>query len=76
MLKKCPHCKAGKLHPMPEDFPWTSEHLMCYNCFSTYIKEELVMDLWLKIVLGILASGVVVLVGAVVFAYIAMSRWH
>jgi hypothetical protein len=32
----CPHCKRGKLELVKEDYPWTTDHLQCDSCDSTY----------------------------------------
>ena len=36
---KCPHCDTGKLETVKANEPYTSEHLMCNVCHSTYPNE-------------------------------------
>jgi hypothetical protein len=33
----CPHCKVGTLVVVEGREPWTSNHLQCTECCSTYI---------------------------------------
>ena len=36
----CPYCSKEELILIPEDYPWSTEHLYCPSCDSTYNMDE------------------------------------
>ena len=36
----CPHCHKGILELVLENYPWTTDHLQCNVCDSTYNLED------------------------------------
>lgn len=33
---RCSHCEEGRLEYCPADEPWSDEHLICPECYSTF----------------------------------------